>query len=338
MTVHLITGPPGAGKNTYVEKHKKDGDIVVDFDQMREAFPHMTLEQLKGVRQIAEDAAKAHTGDAWVIRCVADAQKRTELATSLGADEVVVLETDAETAKANVTKRGRDPEKNDQVFAAIDDWWSQYGVVESHLIVRPDKGHPFPTGRKNMADTENEISGTEDHSDKGFPAQTKIVDMTPEQQAAYWKFQSRKHEGNVNNLRQELEGKNKAPETKPETKPESQPAGDAKLDPAEMRKQIMLEIKKEQAPELVRAQFTAIIGDRVPEATRDALLEDLNLSKFVKEDGSVDNELVKARAELIAPASSNARKPRTHQGARKTEVSSSVSSGKDLFAEFSKKR
>ncbi len=31
-------------------------------------------------------------------------------------------------------------------------------------------------------------------SDKGFPAGTPVKDMTAEQQAAYWKFQARKHE------------------------------------------------------------------------------------------------------------------------------------------------
>lgn len=336
MTVRLITGPPGAGKNTYVEKHMKDGDVVIDWDVMQSTFPHMSHDTLKQVRQIAEDSLKGVEGDAWVIRCAPDAQKRTELATSLGAEEVVVLETDAETAKANVVKRNRNPEKNEQVFSAIDNWWSQYGVVESHLIVRPDKGHPNSDRKKNMADTENEASGPEDHSDKGFPAQTKIADMTPEQQAAYWKFQSRKHEGNVTNLRSELDKRPAAP------KPESKPAENTDpLDPAEMRKQIMLELKKEQAPELVRSQFEALIGDRLPEETRDAILEDLNLARFVKEDGSLDKDRIKAKAELLAPVTdvSNVRnKVRTHQGNRKQERTATVSAGKELFESFSKKR
>jgi hypothetical protein len=313
----------------------KDGDLVVDFDVLREQYPALSLEQLKGVRQTFEDVAKDSRHDAWVIRCAPDAQKRTELATRLGAEEVVVLETDAATAKERVTKRNRNPEKNEQVFSAIDNWWSQYGVVESHLIVRPDKGHPNSDRKKNMADTENEASGPEDHSDKGFPAQTKIADMTPEQQAAYWKFQSRKHEGNVTNLRSELDKRPAAP------KPEApKPAETDPLDPAEMRKQIMLELKKEQAPELVRSQFEALIGDRLPEETRDAILEDLNLARFVKEDGSLDKDRIKAKAELLAPVTdvNPVRKQRTHQGPRQQQRTATVSAGKELFESFSKKR
>jgi len=248
-----------------------------------------------------------------------------------------VLETDAETAKANVVKRNRNPEKNEQVFTAIDNWWSQYGVVESHLIVRPDKGHPNSDRKKNMADTENEASGPEDHSDKGFPAQTKIADMTPAEQAAYWKFQSRKHEGNVTNLRSELDKRPAAPKPAEPAKPEADK--DAPLDAAELRKQILAEIKKEQAPELVRSQFEGLIGDRLPEATRDAILEDLDLLKFVKEDGSLDKDRIKAKADLIAPAvDASVRKQRTHQGPRRQERTATVSSGKSLFEEFSKKR
>lgn len=333
MTVRLITGPPGAGKNTYVEKHRKEGDLVVDWDHMKAAFPHMSIERLKEVRQMLEDDAKAFAGDAWVIRCVADGARRTELADALGASEVVVLETDAETAKANVTKRGRNPERNDEVFAAIDDWWSQYGVVESHLIVRPDKGHPNSDRKKKMADTD-EKSGSE--TDKGFPADTKIVDMTAEEQAAYWKHKSRKHESNVNTLRAELEGKKVTPPAEP-AKPAAD-ADNAPLDRDALRKELLADLKREQAPALVRSQFEALIGDRLPEDTRNALLDDLNLGRFVKEDGSVDKDLIKTRAELLAPVSTSTRTQRTHQGHRKQERTASVQSGRDLHAEFSKKR
>lgn len=184
-----------------------------------------------------------------------------------------------------------------------------------------------------MPDLEQK-SGTE--TDKGFPAETKIVDMKPEEQAAYWKFQSRKHEGNANNLRTELDAKNK-PEVKPVVRAD-EPG--APIDAATLRKEILAELKKEQAPELVRAAFIAHIGDRLPEATRTAILEDLNFDRFVKEDGSVDKELIKTRADVLAPAVDDrqVRKTRTHQGNRRQEATASVASGKTLFEEFSKKR
>ena len=189
-----------------------------------------------------------------------------------------------------------------------------------------------------MADTENDASsGPEDHSDKGFPPQTKINDMTAEEQAAYWKFQSRKHEGNLTKTRQELEAKNK-PEA---AKPAADASTDAPLDAAELRKQIMAEIKKEQAPNLVRSQFEALIGDRLPEETRDSILEDMDLLKFVNEDGSLDKDRIKSKADLLAPVqnSTNVRtQRRSHQGARRQDATATVSTGKALFEEFSKKR
>lgn len=32
MTVYIITGPPAAGKTTWVRDHAKPGDITIDFD------------------------------------------------------------------------------------------------------------------------------------------------------------------------------------------------------------------------------------------------------------------------------------------------------------------
>lgn len=188
-----------------------------------------------------------------------------------------------------------------------------------------------------MANTEHESSGpATDGTDRGFPAETKIADMTPEQQAAYWKYQSRKHEGNATNLKAQLDAKQSTPPAEPK-KTEADP-----LDPAELRKQILAELKKEQAPGLVRNHFESLIGDRLPADRRDAILEDLDLAKFVKEDGSIDKDRIKTKAELIAPASTekpNVRRQRSHQGNRQTgDIKPSVESGKALFEEFSKKR
>lgn len=34
----IVTGAPGSGKTTYVQRHAKPGDIIIDFDLMAEAF------------------------------------------------------------------------------------------------------------------------------------------------------------------------------------------------------------------------------------------------------------------------------------------------------------
>lgn len=335
MTVRLITGPPGAGKNTYIEKNKKPEDVIFDFDILKD-MTGGSIERAEVMREAFENDLQNYTSDVWVIRCVADPKARTELATRLKAEQVVVLETPADVAKEQVTKRGRNPERNSEVHTAIDNWWSQYGVVESDLIVRPDKGHPNSDRKKNMANTENEASGPEDNSDKGFPAQTKIADMTPEQQAAYWKFQSRKHEGNVTNLRTELDKRPPAVKQQEAPKPDAE---EAPLDRDALRKELLADIKREQAPELVRTQFEALIGDRLPEATRVAILEDMDLLKFVNEDGSLDKDRIKSKAELLVPVvDGNVRKQRSHQGPRRQEATATVQTGKDLFESFSKKR
>jgi hypothetical protein len=36
--ITLVWGPPGAGKTTYVDKHRQPGDLVVDFDAIAESF------------------------------------------------------------------------------------------------------------------------------------------------------------------------------------------------------------------------------------------------------------------------------------------------------------
>jgi len=315
MPVRLITGPPGAGKNTYIKEHGKEGDFIVDFDAIREAYPMMELEGWKQIRNVLEEHAKTFDGDAWVIRCVADAEKRKTLAESLGAVETVVLETDAETAKQRVEERGRHPERNSEVFDAIDQWWSQYGVVASDVIVKPDTG-PIRQDENKMPKQNNE---------HGYPDDTPIAEMTIEQQAAYWKRQSRKHEA----AKKDLESQINDPANKP-------------LSREDLEKEIRADIAKENLPAEVRAKFKSVIADRLTDEDFDEVFESIDHTKFLTAEGSVDADKVEKRANLIAPPSVKRvtrRNPATpsHQGPRERNSASTVAAGKELFEEFSGK-
>jgi len=315
MPVRLITGPPGAGKNTYVEERFQDGDFVVDFDEIRATHPKLSLDQLKVIRNGLEEIAKTWEGDAWVIRCVADAEKRKTLAESLGAVETVVLETPADVAKERVKERNRNPERNDEVFGAIDEWWSQYGVVSSDVIVKPDTGNP--------SDTENKMTQKQ-NNEHGYPDDTPIAEMTIEQQAAYWKRQSRKHESEKKDL---LAAAND---------PANQP-----VDREALKAELRQEIEAENLPTAVRDRFKSIIADRLSDEEFDSIIEDIDLNKFVK-DGSIDEDRITTKANLIAPPAvkrvTRRQAPNTHQGTRERQTTSSVASGKSLFEEFSGKK
>lgn len=316
MPVRLITGPPGAGKNTYVEKKFKDGDFVVDFDEIRATHPQLSTDQLKVIRNGLEEIAKTWEGDAWVIRCVADAEKRQTLAQSLGAVETVVLETDAETAKARIKERNRNPERNDEVFGAIDEWWSQYGVVASDVIVKPDMGEP------SIRQDENKMPKS--NNEHGYPDETPVVEMTPEQQAAYWKRQSRKHEGAKKDLETQL-AELKDPKNQ--------------VNREDLEAEIRADIAKAEVPGAVRSKFKSVIADRLTDEDFDEVFEGLDYTKFLTAEGQPDADLIEKRANLIAPPAvkrvSRRQAPNSHQGPRQRDSKTTVASGRELFDEFS---
>ena len=38
MTVYVVTGPPAAGKSTWIREHAKPGDITIDYDTLAQAL------------------------------------------------------------------------------------------------------------------------------------------------------------------------------------------------------------------------------------------------------------------------------------------------------------
>lgn len=134
--------------------------------------------------------------------------------------------------------------------------------------------------------------------DLGFPANTPVVEMTAEQQAAYWKHQSRKHE------------KNRKP-----TDYDTTLADAEKWRQAQEAKQTPDEKSLSEAKAKGRAEATStLLHDAVraelkaarPHMTTEELnefLEDVALDRFLSADGRLDAERVSRLADkLAAPA------------------------------------
>ena len=80
--IYVVTGPPCGGKSTYIKKHAKTGDIVIDMDNLARALTtedignHDYSQEVRYVAMMARKAAvkeamfqcSARRGlDAWII-------------------------------------------------------------------------------------------------------------------------------------------------------------------------------------------------------------------------------------------------------------------------------
>ncbi|WP_435583369.1 hypothetical protein [Amycolatopsis thermoflava] len=80
--VILVAGPPCAGKNYYVDQHRRPGDVVLDQDDIGpQAFNEAvaTLEREWPIHRT------------WVIRCCGGHTARTRFAQRIRASDVVLL-------------------------------------------------------------------------------------------------------------------------------------------------------------------------------------------------------------------------------------------------------
>lgn len=141
-------------------------------------------------------------------------------------------------------------------------------------------------------------------ADPGFPPNTPIEQMTPQQREAYWKHYARRHEDRLKALG------NPTPEQLAEWKQKAEQhdalndelATDKDKAVKQARKDAEAEAAAQYRPLLVRAEFARHVGDRLPDDALNSILDDFNLNNFLTSDGSVDTAKVKARAEQIAPA------------------------------------
>lgn len=168
-------------------------------------------------------------------------------------------------------------------------------------------------------------------AETGFPANTPLEQMTIEQQAAYWKHYSRQHEATAKSRGDYDAIKAKADEYdrfRAANATEHEKAVKAAADAARAEERLA------SIPRIVSAEFRAASVGRISPEALTALLEPLDMSKFVDAKGDVDTAKVTAFIDGIAPKTGTPPPafPDLGQGVRPGGAGPSVAAGKALFA------
>lgn len=125
--IHIITGPPCGGKSTYIGKHVKRGDLIVDYDEMAMTLGCAEKWNPVGIVQRATQKARAAAikaatnnpkAESWIIQSRLSEELRKEYE-SLGA-EIVEIDPGKETCIERAKRDGRP--KN--IFLAIEGWYA----------------------------------------------------------------------------------------------------------------------------------------------------------------------------------------------------------------------
>lgn len=124
--IHVLTGPPCAGKSTYIKKHAKAGDLIVDYDEIaltmgaKEKWNPVGLVQRAAMkaRQAAIAAAlKSPSAESWIIQSRLSDEKRQTFEDA-GA-EIIELDPGKDVCIERAKRDGRP----NNIFSAIEGWY-----------------------------------------------------------------------------------------------------------------------------------------------------------------------------------------------------------------------
>lgn len=123
--IHIVSGPPCAGKSTYVREHKQPGDVVIDYGLLAEAIgddhwdvkhPHVVHDMRRAaIDRILEDADEI---DAWIIDTDPTSASRSRYAAA-SADMVAL-----DVPRVECERRALADDRPQQTMDAIEAYFS----------------------------------------------------------------------------------------------------------------------------------------------------------------------------------------------------------------------
>jgi hypothetical protein len=144
--------------------------------------------------------------------------------------------------------------------------------------------------------------GNGDDNDLGFPKNTRIADMKPEEQAAYWRHQARKHEGNFKGLvgDRSVDDVKKDLEEYGRIRQEQLTPSEKAIQEAEQRgrEAATTESSQKAAKAILRAGLEAreLSDEDVAE-----IVDSIDVRRFIK-DGDIDTSGLASFAQRFTPA------------------------------------
>lgn len=140
----IVTGPPAAGKNTYVNEHTAPGDLVIDLDLIAgELSGHQGHDwdrrwlgpALNKRNHILGSLASDHvaTVAAWFIVAAPTPDERAWWADKLRPREIVVMETSIDVCMKRI-RRATD-RKRDRTDDAASAWWAKYQRRQGETVI-----------------------------------------------------------------------------------------------------------------------------------------------------------------------------------------------------------
>lgn len=138
IPVIIVSGPPGSGKTTYVRKHMRHGDLIIDIDMLYMALSGLEwyekpIELLPFVCEardavIARLARESEVGRAWIVTGEADVRKLKKLKISLGAEKLLVMDTKILECKKRIMQDERRSKRAHLWDGIIQKWFDIYSA------------------------------------------------------------------------------------------------------------------------------------------------------------------------------------------------------------------
>jgi hypothetical protein len=150
------------------------------------------------------------------------------------------------------------------------------------------------------AQAASEAAAAAENAERGYPLKTSPSDMTTDQQVAYYKAMARKHEDRAkgmdsDELKQLRARAKRADELERQNMDVQERAVAEARDTARQEAETAATAK--YAPRLAETAFRVAIGTRKSQEDVDEFIADLNLPRFLTDEGQVDTAKVLARVE-----------------------------------------